>query len=129
MDRTLLIAACMAVPLSVITMLNNTAMSNKIDALTDIVARQHNINPQYIDKNKDRLPYVRRNIIIKDVKFDDKGIATITLYDGATPGVIYSQKGCPSLVNFINKEIMVDYHTVNANYAISCIYTKSLGIK
>lgn len=129
MDRMFFIAACMAVPISVITMLNNNAMSNKIDALTDIVARQHNINPQSIGKNKDRLPYIRRNIVIKDVSFNDKGIATIKLYDGVTPGIIYTQKGCPSLVKFVNKELVVDYHTVNANYAIDCIHTKSLGIK
>lgn len=120
-NNILLCAALVSVPISIISMFNTISTNKRVDILNDIIARQHNINPQSV-KNLagEKLPFIRRTIAIKDVKFNDNGVATIYFNDEAMPGMLYNQSGCPSIAKHIGKRFTVDYNTVAANYAINC---------
>lgn len=114
-------AAVISVPVSVISMFNNIQLSDRVNTLNDIVTRQHNIDPSVIHKMAGkRLPFVRRTITIKDVKFSDSGKATIYFVDKVIPGTIFNQIGCPSIAKHIKKSFVVDYNTVANNYAVNC---------
>ena len=120
-QHLILAAACISIPISIATTYNNILLGKRIDTLNDIVARQHNINPKLVHQlASKKLPYVSRTIKIVNVKFNDKGKATIYFNDKDIDNTLYSQTGCPSIAKHIGKSFIVDYNTVKANYAISC---------
>ena len=120
MKEPAMVIAIALIPVTVITGMCILSLKNDVEVLTNIIARQHNLNPTELKQYKvDRLPFVRRDIVINKVSFDSQGRGTI-LFTDTTINVQYRQIGCPTLVNRIGKKYHVDYNTKSDQYAIGC---------
>lgn len=114
------ILGIIAIPISIVSLVTSINTNTSTNKLSEIVARQHDINPKKIKANAERLPMVRRTITITDVKFDAEGKSRIYFTDSAIERTQFSQMGCPAFAAKIGKSYNVDYHTVKNYYAISC---------
>lgn len=117
------ILGIIAIPISIVSLITSINTNKSTSKLSEIVARQHDINPKKIKSNAERLPLVRRTINIVDVKFDSTGKARVFFTDNAIERTKFSQMGCPAFAAKIGKSYNVDYNTVKNYYAISCEHT------
>lgn len=119
-NTALTMAALIAIPTSIISLVGVISLVETTNKLEDMVARQHDLSPVKMRDNGKRLPFVRRTIDITEVKFDESGKASISFTDSAIKNSTFTQVGCGSLANKIGQKFHVDYNTKDAVYAISC---------
>lgn len=125
-SNLLVIGIVISVPVSIISSITAFKASYTVNKLSEIVARQHDINPAKLKKNSEKLPYVRRLINIKNVEYSADGNARIYFTDSVIDRTIFSQIGCPAFGKSIGKKYNVDYNTVSNSYAIDCSKTSAI---
>lgn len=125
MNKMIIVASVISIPVSIISAFSAFKANYTVNKLSEIVARQHDINPEKLKKNSERLPFVRRFITITNVEYNSNGEARVYFKDSAIERMIINQDGCPSFGKSIGKKYAVDYNTVKNVYAISCAQTSN----
>lgn len=114
------IIGVMSLPISIGTSIAVYNTTKSIDQLNAVIDRQYKLHGEKsITEKQSRLPFIRRDIVIKHVAFDQNGNATVHFLDKMT-NYNMIQAGCQSLVNKIGKTYHVDYNTKTNVYAIAC---------